>query len=307
MKLQHKINHGWAPPPHRCAQTRSTSDTRRKSRPPSARPRRLGAARRRPWPARSAACRRSPTPDARTAVDDLRAEVERRYAELRELEIQMRSAPGYRPRTAATSGSPPLNHPERNATVKGEHGTRPTAAARWPRSSSAPPRRKTADRLARELADVTARRETEAGALRRTRRGAEAAGRRIISPRGRAGRSQQPAARRTGPGTLSPRHRTEGRYQSMRAIADLPTTVRHEQRGRGNSCTAPICRRRRGAVHEADGRHARPWRNPGDPARARTARRRGPHKRRLRRRPGGSPFARGVKSGNGAPDGGTGY
>ncbi len=95
MKLQHKINHGWAPP---ASPLRSDPVDVRYETEVTAAVRKAAKAWRGAQKALARAQRRmqhSPSPDTRTAVDDLRAEVERRYAELRELEIQMQSAPGY--------------------------------------------------------------------------------------------------------------------------------------------------------------------------------------------------------------------
>lgn len=93
MKMRHKINFGWAPPasPHH---SDATSD--RYEGEVAASVRRAEKAHRNAQKALERAERRfaaKPDPDTRRSVEDLRAEVEARFEELRELELQMQRGP----------------------------------------------------------------------------------------------------------------------------------------------------------------------------------------------------------------------
>lgn len=93
MKIRHKVNFGWTPPdsPHR-----SDEISDRYEGEVNASVRRAERAHAKAQQALERAERRlaeKPSIDARDAVETLRAEVERRFQELRELEIQMQQAP----------------------------------------------------------------------------------------------------------------------------------------------------------------------------------------------------------------------
>src|SRR5437899_10213718 len=93
MKIRHKVNFGWVPPssPHS-----SDAISDRYEGEVSATVRRAEKAHRNAQKALERAERRfetKPDPDTRRSVEELRAAVEERFKELRELEIQMQQGP----------------------------------------------------------------------------------------------------------------------------------------------------------------------------------------------------------------------
>jgi acyl-CoA reductase-like NAD-dependent aldehyde dehydrogenase len=93
LKRQHKINHGWVRP---SSPLHSDAIGDRYEGEVATAVRKADKAHRKAQKALERAERRfdaKPDPDTRTPVDDLRAEVERRFLELRELEVQMQQGP----------------------------------------------------------------------------------------------------------------------------------------------------------------------------------------------------------------------
>ena len=93
MKLRHKINHGWVRP---SSPLHSDDVSDRYEGEVAATVRRAEKAHRKARKALERAERQfqaKPHPDTRQAVEDLRAEVERRFLELRELEVEMQRGP----------------------------------------------------------------------------------------------------------------------------------------------------------------------------------------------------------------------
>lgn len=93
MKLRHKINHGWAPA---SSPLHSDAISDRYEGEVATTVRKAEKAHRKAQKALESAERRfqaKPDPDTRQTVEDLRAEVERRFLELRDLEIQMQQGP----------------------------------------------------------------------------------------------------------------------------------------------------------------------------------------------------------------------
>lgn len=95
MKIHHKINHDWMPP---TSPLRSDDIDERYEAEVAQAVRKAEKSWRGAQKALERAERRavrSPEPRLMAAVDELRTEVERRFTELRELEVQMQSAPGF--------------------------------------------------------------------------------------------------------------------------------------------------------------------------------------------------------------------
>lgn len=114
MKLQHKLNHGWTPPASPLCS--DASDERYDAEVTQALNRAEKAWRHARQVLERAELRAAQPGEVATAsaLTDLRAEVEKRFAELRELEIQMQSAPGYDGSSRANERSSP-----RSVTPKG--------------------------------------------------------------------------------------------------------------------------------------------------------------------------------------------
>lgn len=116
MKMSHKVNHGWMPPasPLR-SEMPDVPDERYEAEIAQA----LSRAEK-SWQRAQQALERAESRAvqgeqiASIALGDLRAEVEKRFAELRELELQMQSAPGYEGSNRANRRSSP-----RSVTPKG--------------------------------------------------------------------------------------------------------------------------------------------------------------------------------------------
>lgn len=114
MKISHKVNHGWMPP---ASPLRSDDTDERYEAEIAQALSRAEKAWRRAQRALEVAESHALRPEetaAAPALADLRAEVERRFAELRELEIQMQSAPGYDGSSRANERTSP-----RSVTPKG--------------------------------------------------------------------------------------------------------------------------------------------------------------------------------------------